>query len=44
MLGAIKGLASGGDLTVQGNYPGRARIVGELRMDVEKAFSPIPGR
>ena len=36
-----------GDLTggiqTTGNYPGRARNIAELRSDVEKAFSLIPG-
>ncbi|MFH1549353.1 MAG: L-rhamnose isomerase [Planctomycetota bacterium] len=35
---------SGGGIQVTGNYPGKARTVGELRMDLEKAFSLIPGR
>ena len=34
----------GGGLAVTGNYPGRARTAGELRQDLEKAFSLIPGR
>jgi len=34
---------SGGGIQVTGNYPGKARTVGELRMDLEKAFSLIPG-
>ena len=36
-----------GDLTggiqTTGNYPGRARTISELRSDIEKAFSLIPG-
>lgn len=36
-----------GDLTggiqTTGNYPGRARTIAELRSDIEKAFSLIPG-
>jgi L-rhamnose isomerase len=35
--------ASSGGIQVTGNYPGRARTVEELRMDLEKAFSMIPG-
>lgn len=34
----------GGGLQVTGSYPGRARNVEELRADLEKAFSLIPGR
>lgn len=34
----------GGGLQVTGNYPGRARTVDELRMDLKKAYSLIPGR
>lgn len=34
---------SGGILTT-GNYPGRARNAAELRADMEKAFSLIPGK
>lgn len=33
----------GGGLAVTGNYPGRARTAAELRQDLEKAFSLIPG-
>ncbi len=36
------GGTSGGILST-GNYPGRARNPGELRQDLEKAFSLIPG-
>ncbi len=32
-----------GGIQVTGNYPGRARSVKELRMDLEKAYSLIPG-
>lgn len=35
---------AGGGLQVTGNYPGRARTVDELRMDLKKAYSLIPGR
>ncbi len=34
---------SGGGIQVTGNYPGKARNVDELRRDIEKAFSLIPG-
>lgn len=37
------GGASGGILST-GNYPGRARNIRELRADLDKAFSLIPGR
>jgi L-rhamnose isomerase len=33
----------GGGLQVTGSYPGRARNIDELRADLEKAFSLIPG-
>jgi len=36
--------APGGGLAVTGNYPGKARTPDELRADVEKALSVIPGR
>lgn len=36
--------APGGGLAVTGNYPGRARTPQELRADLEKAFSLVPGR
>ena len=35
---------SGGGIMVTGNYPGRARNGDELRMDLDKAFSLIPGK
>ena len=35
---------SGGGIQVTGSYPGKARTVEELRSDLEKAFSLIPGR
>jgi L-rhamnose isomerase len=38
------GNALGGGIAVTGNYPGKARTPGELRADLEKAFSLIPGR
>jgi L-rhamnose isomerase len=33
----------GGGLAVTGNYPGKARTPAELRSDLEKAYSLIPG-
>ena len=33
----------GGGLVATGNHPGKARTPGELRQDLEKAFSLIPG-
>jgi L-rhamnose isomerase len=35
---------SGGGIQATGNYPGKARTIQELRGDVEKALSVIPGR
>jgi L-rhamnose isomerase len=35
---------SGGGIQATGNYPGKARTIEELRADVEKALSLIPGR
>jgi L-rhamnose isomerase len=34
----------GGGLVVTGNYPGKARTPEELRADLEKAYSLIPGK
>ena len=34
----------GGGLAVTGNYPGRARTPGQLRADLEKVFSLVPGK
>ena len=34
----------GGGLAVTGNYPGKARTPDELRADLEKAYSLIPGK
>jgi L-rhamnose isomerase len=34
----------GGGLAVTGNYPGKARTPEELRADVDKALSMVPGR
>jgi L-rhamnose isomerase len=36
--------ALGGGLAVTGNYPGKATNVEQLRADLEKAYSLIPGR
>src|SRR5688500_11536063 len=38
------GDALGGGLAVTGNYPGKARSPDELRADLDKALSLIPGR
>src|SRR5438552_4958251 len=38
------GAALGGGLAVTGNYDGKARTPDELRSDLEKALSLIPGR
>jgi L-rhamnose isomerase len=35
---------SGGGIQATGNYPGKARTIDELRQDLEKALSLIPGR
>ena len=45
-VGGFEGTASalGGGLAVTGNYPGKARTPSELRADLEKAFSLIPGK
>lgn len=37
------GESLGSGLAVTGNYPGRARTADELRQDLEKAYSLIPG-
>jgi len=44
-VGGFEGLgeAIGGGLAVTGGYPGRARTPDELRGDLEKAYSLIPG-
>ncbi len=34
---------SGGGIQTTGNYPGKARNLGELRADIDKAISLIPG-
>jgi L-rhamnose isomerase len=33
----------GGGIAVTGNYPGKARSIDELRVDLEKAYSLLPG-
>ncbi len=38
------GEALSGGIAVTGNYPGKARTPDELRSDLEKAYSLIPGR
>jgi L-rhamnose isomerase len=35
---------SGGGIQATGNYPGKARTIDELRSDIKKALSMIPGR
>ena len=35
---------SGGGIQATGNYPGKARTVQELRGDIEKALSVVPGK
>jgi len=44
----VTGLESGGSLTggimATGNYPGKARTGDELRADIDKVFSLIPGK
>jgi len=37
------GVLSGGGIQATGNYPGKARSPDELRMDLNRAFSMIPG-
>ncbi len=34
----------GGGLAVTGNYPGKARSIGELRSDLDQAYALIPGK
>ena len=36
--------ASGGGIQATGNYPGKARNIDEIRKDLEKAYSLIPGK
>jgi L-rhamnose isomerase len=38
------GESLGGGLAVTGNYPGKARTPGELRADLDKVFSLLPGK
>jgi L-rhamnose isomerase len=40
---AAGGSLRDGGLQVTGNHPGKARTIGELRQDLKKAFSLIPG-
>ncbi len=35
---------SGGGIQATGNYPGKARTIDELRADIEKTLSLVPGR
>jgi L-rhamnose isomerase len=35
---------SGGGIQATGNYPGKARNIDEIRRDLEKAFSLLPGK
>jgi L-rhamnose isomerase len=35
---------TGGGIQATGNYPGKARTIGELRQDLEKVFSLLPGK
>jgi len=34
----------GGGIQVTGNYPGKARTIGQLRQDIEKVLTLVPGR
>ena len=38
------GILRGGGIQATGNYPGKARSLEELRQDLDKAFSLIPGK
>lgn len=38
------GKLTGGGIQATGKYPGRARTIEELRMDLDRAFSLIPGK
>ena len=38
------GKLEGGGIQATGNYPGRARTIGELRQDLEKVMSLLPGK
>lgn len=44
VAGFENGTALDGGLAVTGNYPGRARNADELRADLEKTLSLIPGK
>ena len=35
---------AGGGIQVTGNYPGKARNIGELKQDIEKSMSLLPGK
>ncbi len=35
---------TGGGIQATGNYPGKARTIAELRCDLDKAFSLVPGK
>jgi L-rhamnose isomerase len=35
---------SGGEIQATGNYPGKSRNIDELRQDLEKVYSLVPGR
>ena len=35
---------TGGGIQVTGNYPGKAGTIGEMRADLDKAFSLLPGK
>ena len=35
---------SGGGIQVTGNYPGKAGTIGEMRADLDKAYSLLPGK
>jgi L-rhamnose isomerase len=39
----VGALLTGGGIQATGNYPGKARTIAELRSDIEKALSLIPG-
>jgi L-rhamnose isomerase len=39
-----EGQLSGGGIQATGNYPGKARNIDEIRMDMEKVFELIPGK
>jgi L-rhamnose isomerase len=38
------GELSGGGIQATGNYPGKARNIDEIRMDMEKVFDLVPGK